>query len=366
MQMMEGMTLLAKPYLTLSAHEGSMRRMLLSVFLCTTALAGAPLAASRAVAQDAHAPARLTRVVFATGFIPNVLYTPYYVAQDRGYYRKAGLDVSMNYDRVPNLLQLVGTGKYTFGSATGDSIIPAQAQHIPVTYVMAQYQKYPIGAMALKSAGVPLRSPSDLRGRRVGFSGPNGPTYIGLRALLKAAELKESDVSEINIGFTETESLINHQIDVAMTFIDNEPVQAAALGHPVNVLPVSGYFSLIGPGVATSTYLVNSHPKLVQAFVSATLKGLRYMLAHPNQAFAMAMKRQPEITDPRQVAIQKKVLMARFSFQRPPRGHPLGWSDPKAWQKTVNLLRGIGVIPANSSPARILKRVYTDRFTMGM
>ena len=52
----------------------------------------------------------------ATGFMPNVIFTPYYVAQDLGYYKAAGLNVQMNYDRVPNLLQQVANRKYTFAA----------------------------------------------------------------------------------------------------------------------------------------------------------------------------------------------------------------------------------------------------------
>jgi NitT/TauT family transport system substrate-binding protein len=300
----------------------------------------------------------------ATGFIPNVMYTPYYVAQDLGYYKAAGLDVEMNYDRVADLMSPLAQGKYTFAITSGDTIAPARAQGIPVRYVMAQYQKYPIGAMTLANGGIPLNSPSDLKGHNIGVSATNGPTYIGLRALLKAGKLKESDITVSAVGFAETEALINHQIDAAMTFIDNEPVQARALGYPVKVMPVSKYVSLVGTGVATSDGNIKHHSKMVQAFVTATLKGLRYTLQHTSAAFKIAMKRQPEVTDPQQIQIQRDVLSARLKFQQPPKGHPLGWSNPKSWQATIKFLRSMGVINQSVKVKTVYTTIFTNHFAV--
>jgi NitT/TauT family transport system substrate-binding protein len=238
----------------------------------------------------------------------------------------------------------------------------AKSQGANVTYVMAQYQKYPVGAMWLKDGGPAITSPGDLKGKNIGISVPGSATDIGLRALLKVGHLSTNDVKVSAIGFTETEALIDRQIDVAMTFVDNEPVQAAALGHPVNVMPVSKYMKLIGSGIVTSTRMVRNNPRLVQAFVTASLKGLRYTLQHPAQAFTIAMKRQPEVTDPKQIDIQRQVLAARLTFQQPPEGHPLGWSSPAGWKTTITLLRQIGLIKRDVTVKAVSTSIFTNTF----
>src|SRR5262249_11102511 len=248
-------------------------------------------------------------------------------------------DVQINYDRVSNLMQLVSDGKYTFATSGGDAAVMGAAAGAQVRYVMAQYEKYPVGAMTLKSGGPHLTNPSQLKGLNIGISVPGSSTDYGLTALLNAGHLTRDDVKVTAIGFTETEALINHQIDVAMTFVDNEPVQADALGHPVNVLPVSKYVSLAGSGLVTSTTMVNNHGKGVEGFVRATLKGLKYTLEHPDAAFRIALKRMPELVDPQQIAIARKVLTARLAFQVPVKGKPLGWSDPKGWAATTSFLQ---------------------------
>ena len=160
---------------------------------------------------------------------------------------------------------------------------------------MAQYQQYPVGAMWLKNGGPKITKPADLKGLRIGISTPGSSTDFGLKALLKAGGLTENDVHVTAIGFTETEALINKQIDVAMTFTDNEPVQAVQLGHPVNVMKVSKYTALTPNGVVTSQNMIEHHANVVRNFVKATLRGQAYTLAHPDAAFKIALKHMPDL-----------------------------------------------------------------------
>jgi NitT/TauT family transport system substrate-binding protein len=160
------------------------------------------------------------------------------------------------------------------------------------------------------------------------------------------------------IGFTETQALINRQIDVAMTFTDNEPVQAAALGYPVDVMKVSKYAKLTPNGLVTSTSMVKNHASVVRSFVNATLRGQAYTLQHPDAAFKIALKRMPEIVNQKDIDIQRKVLAARLAYQAPVKGKPLGWSDPASWKATANFLLSIGAI--QNGPAAV--GLFTNRF----
>jgi NitT/TauT family transport system substrate-binding protein len=322
----------------------------------------AALAAALTVALWAPAGAHaLTNVTFATGFKPDVEFTPYYVAQDLGFYKQAGLNVSINYDKLANLPQSVASGQFAFGSSSGDTALLARSKGADIKMVAQQYQQYPVGAMWLASGGPKITKPADLKGLRIGISSPGSSTDEGLSVLLQAAHLKRSDVKVVSVGFTETEALINHQIDVAMTFTDNEPVNALALGHPVHVMKVANYKSLVPPGIIAGANLIRKSPKEVQGFVTATMRGLKYTIQHPDAAFKIAMKRQPEVVDRHQVSIQRLILTARLDYQRAPKGHPLGWSDPNGWPTTLNFLKSIGSITNQTQPR--LSRTYTNQFT---
>jgi NitT/TauT family transport system substrate-binding protein len=321
-----------------------------SAAIAAVALAVAP-------AAKAHA---LTNVTVGTGFMPNVEFAPYYVAQDLGFYKAAGLNVTMNYDKDPNLLQDVAAGsKFQFSASSGDTAVIARAAGAKVHYVAAQYQDYPVGAMWLKNGGPKITKPADLKGLKIGISAPGSSTDYGMRALLRSAGLTRKDVTVIAVGFTETEALINHQIDVAMTFTDNEPVMAAALGDPVNTMKVSNYQKLASTGIVTGDKMISQHRSEVAGFVKATMRGLKYAQQNPDKAFAISLKRLPELVNPADVATQRKVLTARLAYQKEPKGQAYGYLAPATWTSTVNFLKTISAI--KTKPA--VSQVFTNEFT---
>jgi NitT/TauT family transport system substrate-binding protein len=299
----------------------------------------------------------LTKVVVAMGYVPNVQFAPFYVAEDKGYYAAEGLQVEFKYGQVNDLLKVVAAGDIDYANVSGDEMVPAVSQDIPVRYILTQYYRYPIAATAIAGQGPPLQAPADLKGRKVGIPGPYGSTYIGLKALLKVGNLQESDIQEQSIGFTQVSALLQKQVDVAMTYSMNEPVQIKSQGKDVQVLEVSQYMDLAAVGVATGVKKITENPDQVRAFVRATLKGTADTLTDPDAAFASSMKRTPEITGDA-VALQRAVLTATLPFMTPPAGRTPGTSDPATWQTTEAFLREIGLSNKPIDPATL----YTNEF----
>lgn len=343
-----------EPCNTSTRRDFSRRLLAGGVGVALTGVSG-----TRLTRAAAPASTQTAKVTLATGFVPNVQFAPYYLAADRGYYADAGIDVTFKNGPAADLLPQVGSGKIDFVITGGDALVPARIAGVPVTYVMAQFQKYPVGAMTIAGNGITLRSPADLKGKTIGVSAPNGSTYIGLLALLQAGKLTEQDVKIISIGFTEVEALQQKRVDAAMTFLTNEPVQVRAMGFQVETLAVADYVHLVSTGLATSDDAIKQRPDLVQRFVTATLRGLRDIQDDPDAAFAASLKRLPEIVgDKEQQRIQRDVLTATLAFEQPPVGHPLGWSDPAAWQTTQQVLAATKLIPQTVDPATF----FTNRF----
>lgn len=293
----------------------------------------------------------LTKVVLATGFTPSMNFAPYYLAAARGYYRQQGIDIQIQDGANTGLLEQVGRGQIDFGVTGGDSLLLAAASGIPDEMVMQQFTSYPVGAISLASGKVSLHSPAGLKGLRVGVSAPNGSTYFGLLALLGAGGLSLHDIDLVSVGFTELEALSAGQIDVAMTYLNNEPVQAQSEGITVNQLPVSRYRDLVSQGLVTSRAMTREHAGLVRRFVRATLQGLRAALHDPAAAAQAALARMPGLTQ-QQTALQRQVLTATQRFEQPLPSRPLGWIDPSAWNGTANFLRGAGVLKGTLTSSR--------------
>ena len=303
----------------------------------------------------AHTPGALTRVVVAMGYIPNVQFAPFYLAEDRGYYAAEGLAVEFKYGQVNDLLKVVSTGAIDFANVSGDEMVPAVAQGIPVRYVLTQYYRYPIAAAAI--GATVLKSPADLKGQTIGIPGPYGSTYIGLRALLQAANLQESDVHEQSIGFTQVAAVLNHQVPIAMVYSMNEPEQLRASGQQVSLLQVADYENLAAVGLATSLTKLQQDPAQVRGFVRATLHGISDTVADPDAAFASSLKRMPELAADQQ-PLQRAVLTATLPFMTPPAGRKPGSSDPQTWQTTESFLRSIGLSSQAIDPTTLWTNDY--------
>jgi NitT/TauT family transport system substrate-binding protein len=127
-------------------------------------------------------PRPLTPIELAMGYIPSVQFAPFYVAQERGYFEDAGLDVKFRYGFESDLLKLVGTNQLQFMIGSGEEVILGRSQGLPVRYVMRWYRKFPVVLFAKAAKGI--KSPLDLVGKRVGLPGLYGASYVGWEALV--------------------------------------------------------------------------------------------------------------------------------------------------------------------------------------
>ncbi len=219
------------------------------------------------------------------GYVANVQFSPFYVAQERGYFTQANYAVSFDYRWETDGMQLVAAGQIPFTIASGDQVIQARSQGLPVVAVAAWFQRFPVAVVSLNRE---LRRPQDLRGLKIGIPATFGASYIGLRALLNAGGLIEEDVTLMEIGYTQLAALTAGTVDAAVVYANNEPVVLIEEGIPFSALYVADYANLVSNVIVTNETMIKEHPERVQAFVEAFLKGLRDVLeADPNATFEL-------------------------------------------------------------------------------
>ncbi len=278
------------------------------------------------------------KIRLPVGYIPNIQFAPLYVAMEKGYYREAGLDVTLDYSVETDGVALVGANNLQFSVASGEQVVLARAQGLPVTYVLCWYQEYPVGVASSPKEGI--KTPADLKGKKIGIPGLYGASYIGFQALLDAGGLKESDVILNSIGYNQVEALKAGQEQAAVIYVTNEPVQLDASGFPVDVLRVADYLQLVGNGLITNETTLKDHPDLVRKMTAATLKGMQDALANPDEAYQISTK-YVEGLDKSDPVVQKKILALSMELWKAPK---LGYSDEKAWENMQQLLLKMGQI----------------------
>ena len=99
--------------------------------------------ASGAPATPSPTPVAPVELTVGLGYIPSVQFAQFYLADQAGYYRDAGLEVTFQNKIDPDLVTLVGQGAIDIGIADGTSVIPAVSQGIPIRYVATVYADVP-------------------------------------------------------------------------------------------------------------------------------------------------------------------------------------------------------------------------------
>jgi NitT/TauT family transport system substrate-binding protein len=324
--------------------------MLKKFVLITLGLALALSACSRL--GSGNGSGELTKIRLPMGYVANIQFAPMYVALEKGYFRDAGLDVELDYKFETDGVALVGAGELPFAVVSGEQVLLARAQDLPVVYVAAWYQQYPVSVVAKSELGILI--PQDLQGRKIGLPGLYGANYIGLRALLAEAKMSESDVTLDSIGFNQVELMATGAQDVIVGYTANEPIQLRARDIPVTEIRVSDYVQLASNGILASEKVIAEDPDLVRAFVGAFLQGLADTIANPEEAFELSTSHIPNFAD-LDANVQKQVLETSIEQWQAER---LGYSDPQAWQNMQAVLLEADLIDQELD----LSKAFTNEF----
>lgn len=339
------------------SHSRSWRRRL--------ALLAAPLTvaiiAGSATAQS-PAPAELTRLTVGLGYIPSVQFAQFYFADQAGYYRDAGLEVTFQNQIDPELITLVGLGAVDIGMGDGTSIVPARSQGIPVRYAATIYAQFPSIVFAKASSGI--STPADLAGRTLGTPGKYGGSWIMLQALLGSAGLTVDDVTiALYPDFGQGVAVLTDQVAAATGFANNEPVQVALQGEEVTVLRVDDIVPLPGPGLIVGDATLETKRDALRAFVGVTLRAMAEIQADPQLGLDATFARVPELAaDPETQAAILDATIAGWSNAHTD-SFGLGAIDTDAWAETIAFMTAMPESPV-PNPVAVEEVITTSLLPM--
>ncbi|MEX3314993.1 ABC transporter substrate-binding protein [Sulfitobacter sp. PS-8MA] len=186
----------------------------------------APLAltliAAPALAQD-----KMT--VMLDWFI-NPDHGPIILAEERGYFADAGLEVKIVTPSDPNAPpRMVAAGRVDLAVSYQPELHLAQREGLDLRRVGTLVET-PLTCLVVRADG-PVQELSDLAGRKVGFA-VAGVQEMLLDAMLSNSGVAPSEVEQINIGWSISPALMSGQVDgVIGAFRNFELNQMALEGH---------------------------------------------------------------------------------------------------------------------------------------
>jgi NitT/TauT family transport system substrate-binding protein len=286
----------------------------------------------------------IIKLTVGLGYIPSVQFAPFYLAQQRGYYADAGLDVEFQNRIDPELITLVGQGTIDIGIGDGTSIIPAVSQGIPVRYLATIYGKFPSIVFAKESSGI--RTAADLAGKKLGTPGRYGSGWVMVEALLESAGLTTEDIEVVEYpDFGQGAAVAADAVDAATGFANNEPIQLELSGTPASVIRIDDIVPLPGPGLIAGLGTLEDNEEGVQAFVIASLQAMEEIARDPEAGLDAAIAEVPELGTDRatQLAILEATIDTWMGTFQQERG--LGAVDRDGWQASIAFLEDLGLVP---------------------
>jgi NitT/TauT family transport system substrate-binding protein len=305
-----------------------MSKLLLSAVTAGALLAGA----ASAEAADA--------VTIQLKWVTQAQFAGYYVAKDKGFYKEAGLDVTIKPggpDIAPE--QVLAAGGADVIVDWMPAALAVREKGVPLVNISQTFQRSGLELTCLKSSGV--TKPADFPGHTLGvwYFGNEYPFLAWMAKLNIPTEGGAKGVTVVKQGFN-VDPLIQKQAACISTMTYNEYWQVIDAGYKPADLVV---FKYSDEGVATledglyangDKIKDKAYAEKLAKFVAASDKGWAYAVKNPDEAVKIVLDNDATGA---QTEHHQKQMMSEVAklvdIQK-----PLGYLAPADYERTVEVL----------------------------
>ncbi|MFK4753111.1 ABC transporter substrate-binding protein [Oceanobacter antarcticus] len=239
---------------------------------------------SAAMIWSTFSQAELQEITYLMPAPPTLpAFAPWTLAQYKGYFAEENLKVNFVTARGGvDVAKQIGSGNAMVGGAIGDTPLIVRANGIPVKAVAV----LGAGSLTVLAMGDDsgVKSVADLKGKTVTVMSYSDTTYYALLATLKKAGLSKTDLDIQAAGPAGVWKLFAAGKADAMAGAPDWVISARDGGRSVSLMPEANMFDSMAQAILASDDAINNHPDIVQGVVTATLKGMRDIMADPQQA----------------------------------------------------------------------------------
>lgn len=266
-------------------------------------------------------------------------FAGYYAANEQGYYREAGLEVSIvealpGDDPVRNVLE----GKAEFGVGTSALLLQRKAGK-PVVALAVIFQHSPYVLIAHQISAT--QAVHDLIGKRVMLE----PQADELLAYLKKEGIPLSRITQVEHSY-DPQDLISGKIDAIAGYTTNQPYYLDRARLPYQIYtPRSAGIDFYGDNLFTTERELKNYPERVRAFREASLRGWKYAVEHPEEMADLILAKYSQ-----RHARDYFLFEARQTIDLM---HPelieVGYMSASRWRHIADTYADIGMLPRNFS-----------------
>ncbi len=301
------------------------KHFLAAAFLCT---------ALPASAQD--------QVSVALDWTPNTNHVGLYVAQAKGWFEEAGLDVDILPYTDTSSGTLVASGVAEFGILSAVGFHSQRATGADMTVVMAIVQ-HETGRLVFNGERDDIQRPADLDGMT--YAGFGSAWEEALISTIIANDGGEGTFDTVTLGTSAYEALANGSVDFTLEVSTWEGVNSVLLNRPQRAFRYADYgvpdqhTTFLG---GNGTWLMDN-PDLAEAFVQAAQRGYAFAAQNPEEAADILIEETAGmLTNPELVRASMQALVEGGYLQDD--GEPVGLIDEEMIANITGFLFEAGIL----------------------
>src|SRR5258706_659919 len=271
-------------------------------------------------------------------------FAGYYQALEQGFYRDAGLDVTIR-EGGPGIdaAEAVASGKADYGVCTA-SVLRDWAAGRRLVVLATIFQRSP--AVILVARRADINSVSDLRGHTL----MDTPGSDEIAAMLKREGVDYQALPRVDHE-GDPRDLLAGRADAMIAYSTSEPFVLEQLGAASrSFAPAASGIDFYGDNLCTSEANVKAHPDGVAAFKAAAVKGWAYALAH-KEATVDLILRTYSAKKSREALLFEAEHTEALVGRDPGR---IGEQDPARWRSIAATYRQLGLLTDDTLPAALI------------
>jgi putative hydroxymethylpyrimidine transport system substrate-binding protein len=172
-------------------------------------------------------------------FQPNAVHSGIYAAQANGYFRDAGLDLTIREpSSSADSAKLLEAGRTDFAIMDINDFGIARERGLDLVAIAAIVQR-PLASVIARDPAA-ISTPADLAGKTIGVTGVPSDDAV-LDTVLRAGGLDPSSAHRVTIGFNAVADLAAGKVDAATAFWNAEGVQLQQMGIPTREFRVDQF-----------------------------------------------------------------------------------------------------------------------------
>jgi NitT/TauT family transport system substrate-binding protein len=274
-------------------------------------------------------------------WLPQSQFAGFYMALDQGFYREAGLDVTLIHAGPgPSSLDFLVDGRADFATLFLSDAIVHSGNSVPLVQVVQLMQRSNLMLVAWKDMGI--EQPGDLDGKRIScWTGPFSGAFTAFFQQHGVHPVLRPQNHSVNLFLDRGVAVC-----AAMAYNEYHRIYQAGIDYEQLTVFMMRDYDLGFPedGIYTTAEMAAQYPERCRALRQATLAGWEYARRHPEAAITAVLRESKLSSVPVNRAHSRWMLEhVLLSIFPPDDGGTPGCLDRRTYLRTADTLTSAGL-----------------------